>query len=113
MGRSGWAAMATAASDRRPASICARAAVAAVSMKASNRSTLCPAAADSLVFLGSTEPDGQGVPTPARQSVANLDGGPRSDWGAVERWGVESVSENCATGSAPRDRGGGTLRGPV
>ena len=34
-----------------------------------------------MVFLGSTEPDGHGVPTPARQSVANLDGGLRIELG--------------------------------
>ena len=61
VGRSGWAAMATAASARRPAYICDRAAKDAVALKASNRSAKCPAAAASLVFLGSTEPDGQGV----------------------------------------------------
>ena len=83
VGRSGWAAMETAVSVRRPANICARAAVVAVSLKASNRSAKCPAAAVSLVFLGSTEPDGQGAPTPARQSVANLDGGPRIGSGGL------------------------------
>ena len=48
-----------------------------MSLYVSNRSTLCPAATVSLVFLGSTELTEKGVPTPARQSVANLDGGPR------------------------------------
>ena len=47
----------------------------------------CSPAAVTLVFLGSTEPDGQGMPTPARQSVAKQ-----------QAWGVESVSENCASG---------------